>query len=75
MIQVMITNGRLRKGKDFFWKNPVTHTVMTNNRTENKITNKVRAELILRVSKGYENINLGLVEEFIYKALKEMNVI
>ena len=40
-----------------------------------KITNKVRAELVLRISKGYENINLDLIEEFIDKALKDADVI
>ena len=40
-----------------------------------KITNKVRAELMLRISKGYENINSDLIEELVDKALKNMNVI
>ena len=40
-----------------------------------KITNKVRAELMLRISKGYENIDLDLVEEFVDKALKETKII
>ncbi len=40
-----------------------------------KINNKVRAELFIRISKGYENIDLNIVEEFIGKALQEMKII
>jgi hypothetical protein len=35
----------------------------------------VNIELNLRISKGYQNINLDLVEEYADKALKEMNII
>jgi hypothetical protein len=45
------------------------------NYIKTKIKNKVRAELLIRVSKGYKNINLELVEEMIDKYLKNMNVI
>jgi len=38
----------------------------------NKIINKVKVELKLRISKGYENINLELIEEKVNKKLKEM---
>jgi len=41
----------------------------------NRTVNKVKAELMLRISKGYKNINLDLVEEFVDKALKDMKVI
>lgn len=41
----------------------------------NKIVNKVKAELMLRISKGYKNINLDLVEEIVDKTLKEVNII
>jgi len=41
----------------------------------NKIVNKVKAELILRISKGYKNINLGLIESMIDKVLKDVNII
>ena len=40
-----------------------------------KVTNKVRAELIVRISRGYGNINVGLVEEVVDKALKNIKVI
>lgn len=40
-----------------------------------KITNKVRAELLLRISKGYGGINLGLVDELVNKALRDTNVV
>lgn len=39
-----------------------------------KIRNKVDKELRLRVSKGYKNINLGLVEEIIDEILIKMKV-
>ena len=40
-----------------------------------KTKNKIRAELLLRMSKGYENINLDLVEVLIDKNLKDLNII
>lgn len=40
-----------------------------------KIINKVNIELNLRISRGYQNINLKLVEEYIDKSLKEMSII
>ena len=39
-----------------------------------KIANKVKAELKLRIDKGYENIDISLVEEFVEKALKETGI-
>ena len=39
-----------------------------------KIINKVNSELKLRINKGYENINLLLVDELVDKYLKEMKV-
>ena len=39
-----------------------------------KIINKVRAELITRVLKGYKNIELNLIGELVDKALKDTNV-
>ena len=38
------------------------------------IMKKVRAELMLRISKGYENINLNLIEELVNEALKDMKI-
>ena len=40
-----------------------------------QIINKVRSELLLRILKGYENINLDLIEEFVDKYLRNMNVV
>jgi len=37
---------------------------------KDKITRKVNSELNLRISKGYQNINLSLVEELTNDALK-----
>jgi len=39
-----------------------------------KVINKVKSELIIRIDRGYENINLSLVEEFVEKFLSEMKV-
>lgn len=40
-----------------------------------KVINRVKAELKLRIEKGYENINISLVEEFVEKSLQELKVI
>ena len=40
----------------------------------NKIINKVKAELMTRISKGYKNINLNLIDGFIDTALKDTNI-
>lgn len=40
-----------------------------------KISQKANSELKLRISKGYENINLDLVNNVINEILQEMNVI
>ena len=40
----------------------------------NKIINKVRAELNIRISKGYKNIDLNLIEKLIDKVLKNTNI-
>ena len=42
---------------------------------KSKVVNKVKAELKLRISKGYEGIDLSLVEELVDKYLKETSVI
>ena len=42
---------------------------------KNKIIKKAKAELQLRISKGYENINLDLVEIITENMLKDMNII
>ena len=41
---------------------------------KNKIINEVRAELNIRISKGYKNIDLNLIEKLIDKALKNTNI-
>ncbi len=40
-----------------------------------RIISKAKAELNLRIGKGYTNINLSLVEEFVDDYLKELKVI
>jgi len=40
-----------------------------------KIINKVRNELRLRISKGYDGIDLNLIEELVDKYLRDMKVI
>src|SRR3989344_9104166 len=40
-----------------------------------KIVNKVKVELKLRISNGYEGIDLNLVEEMVNKYLKDTNII
>lgn len=43
-------------------------------RIRTKIINKIRSELLLRISKGYQNINLDLVKKLVDKALKDMGI-
>lgn len=45
------------------------------NYIKNKIINKVKTELLLRISKGYTNINLSLINQSVDKYLKETNII
>lgn len=40
----------------------------------NKIINNVKSELLLRISKGYSNIDLSLIKLFVDEALKELRV-
>lgn len=42
---------------------------------KNKITQNVRKELLSRISKGYQNINLDLIDITINKFLKETKII
>ncbi len=39
-----------------------------------KIINKARNELLIRVSKGYKNIDLNLVDGLVDKVLREMKI-
>jgi len=41
---------------------------------KNKIMAKVKSELMLRILKGYENIDLDLVEPFTNKVLIDVNI-
>ncbi|MEK6935362.1 MAG: hypothetical protein AABW67_01100 [Nanoarchaeota archaeon] len=45
------------------------------NYIKHKIINKVKSELLLRISKGYTNINLNLIEQLTNKYLKETNIL
>ena len=40
-----------------------------------KIINKVKAELRLRIEKGYRNINLDFVGEIVEQTLREMKIL
>jgi hypothetical protein len=40
----------------------------------NKIIQKVKAEVQIRITYGYQNLNLGLIEELVEEALKELKV-
>jgi hypothetical protein len=40
-----------------------------------RVINKVKAELNLRIVKGYQNIKLSLVEEFVDTYLKELKIV
>ncbi|MEK6878090.1 MAG: hypothetical protein AABY22_00700 [Nanoarchaeota archaeon] len=40
-----------------------------------KIINKVKTELMTRVSRGYKNINIEVIEELVDKTLKNTEVI
>ncbi|MEK6829231.1 MAG: hypothetical protein AABY15_03825 [Nanoarchaeota archaeon] len=40
----------------------------------NKIINKVKVELVIRISKGYKNIDLSLIERLVDKVLKDTNI-
>jgi hypothetical protein len=42
---------------------------------KNKITNKVKAELMSRIAKGYKDINLDLAEDLVERGLKNLNII
>lgn len=39
-----------------------------------KIINKIKSNLNFRISKGYENIDLSLVEKLVEKALEDMKI-
>lgn len=56
--------------------NPIENILPSHNIEElrAKITNKVKRELNLRIKKGYKNINLFLVEEFVDVYLKELGI-
>ena len=56
--------------------NPVNKSLPENdiNEIKRRITNKINSELKLRIDKGYENINLLLVDELVDKSLKKMKI-
>ena len=39
-----------------------------------KIVHRVKAELMTRISKGYKNIDLNLIEDLVYRVLKNTNI-
>ncbi|MBI4452602.1 hypothetical protein HY637_04175 [Candidatus Woesearchaeota archaeon] len=56
--------------------NPVNRTLQEKDISyiKSKIINKVKSELMLRIEKGYKNINLELVEGIIDKMLVDMKI-
>jgi hypothetical protein len=42
---------------------------------EKRIIQRVKSELLIRISKGYKNINIEEVEKFVKEALREMKII
>ena len=40
-----------------------------------KLINKVKNELQMRIARGYKNLDITLVEDFVEKALKELQII
>ena len=56
--------------------NPADKTLPVHDiRIREKIINKVKAELSLRIQKGYTNIDLSLVERLVDEYLKEFGII
>lgn len=57
--------------------NPLDSSLPARNSTyiREKVLQKVTAELNLRISKGYQQINISLVPEFVDQALKDLNII
>ena len=41
---------------------------------KNKVINKVKSELKLRIAKGYENIDLSLIEIFVNETLRDFKI-
>ena len=56
--------------------NPVNRTLQEKDisHIKSKVINKVKSELMLRIEKGYKNINLELVEGIIDKMLVDMKI-
>ncbi len=57
--------------------NPINRALQSKdaNYIKTKMVTLVRAELLMRISKGYKGINLDFIEELVDKALKDMSVI
>ncbi len=57
--------------------NPINRELPSHDIKEikSKIISKVNIELNIRISRGYQNINLSLVEDFVNHALKDLNVV
>ncbi|MDO8460603.1 MAG: hypothetical protein Q7S74_05815 [Nanoarchaeota archaeon] len=56
--------------------NPVNRSLsgQDNEEIKRKIVNKVKAELKIRIERGYENIDFSIVEDFVDNALKQMKI-
>ena len=57
--------------------NPAEKPLIQENITfiKEKVTQKVKNELLLRISRGYQNINLNLIESLTEKYLKNLKII
>lgn len=57
--------------------NPIDNPLPDKNISEIKkrIINNIKNELRLRISKGYKNININIIEETVDKFLKELKII
>jgi predicted DNA binding CopG/RHH family protein len=40
-----------------------------------RASNRVKSDLLIRISKGYKNIDISLIDQFINNALKELRAI
>ena len=54
--------------------NPKSESLKDANQIRTKVSQRVRAEMQLRISKGYKNINLGLVDKTVEQMLEELKV-
>ena len=54
--------------------NPIDNKLQESSEIKERITKRVNNELKIRISKGYKNINLDLVDSATYELLSELKV-